>query len=87
MAGENAHVDPADGVVMPTATLRFDLNDPEDERSHRYSLAGRDALLALDELDNAMRAKLKYCDLTHETRVILEEIRSLIPHQLTSILE
>jgi hypothetical protein len=30
------------------ALLRFDLDDPDDERQHRYALAGRDALIALE---------------------------------------
>jgi hypothetical protein len=37
------------------ATLRFDLSDPDDERLHRYALAGRDALVALEQIDQHIR--------------------------------
>ena len=45
---------------MATAILRYDLSDPDDAREHRYALAGRDALIALETLSNEIRAKLKY---------------------------
>ena len=71
---------------MATATLRFDLSDPDDAREHRYALAGREALLALEEIDGAIRSKLKYGEPSPEARAILEEIRTLIPYELTQLL-
>lgn len=71
---------------MATATLTYDLSDPDDERLHRYALAGRDALLALEEIDNRIRSALKHGEPTPETQAILEEIRALIPYELTSLL-
>ena len=71
---------------MATATLRFDLSDPDDEREHRYSLAGREALLALEEIEQAIRSKLKHGEPSEETREVLEEIRTLIPYELTQLL-
>ena len=71
---------------MAHATLRFDLADPDDEREHRYALAGREALLALEEIERAIRSKLKYGEPSPETRAILEEIRTLIPYELTQLL-
>ena len=41
---------------MAIATLRFNLADPDDEREHRYALAGREALLALEEIEGRCRA-------------------------------
>jgi hypothetical protein len=40
---------------MATATLTFDLADPADELEHRYALAGRDALIALDVIAETVR--------------------------------
>ena len=71
---------------MAHATLRFDLSDPDDEREHRYALAGREALLALEEIEQAIRSKLKHGEPSEETREVLEEIRTLIPCELTQLL-
>jgi hypothetical protein len=71
---------------MATAILRFDLSDADDEREHRYALAGREALIALDTIQQAIRSKLKYGELSDETRRVLEEIREEIPHELIELL-
>jgi hypothetical protein len=42
------------------ATLRFDLSDPDDAREHRYALAGREALIALEAIDQHIRGRLKH---------------------------
>ena len=71
---------------MPTAIIRYDLADPDDAREHRYALAGRDALIALEMIENAIRSRLKHGDPSEETSAVLEEIRALIPYELTSLL-
>jgi hypothetical protein len=71
---------------MATAILRYDLSDADDEREHRYALAGRDALCALDTIQQAIRSKLKYAEISDETRRVLEEIREEIPHELIELL-
>lgn len=71
---------------MPTATLRFDLSDADDEREHRYALAGKDALLALEAIDNHCRSMVKHGQISDETREELELVRQLIPHELTDLL-
>jgi hypothetical protein len=70
---------------MPIATLRFDLSDPDDERAHRYALAGRDALIALEQIDQHCRGRLKHGEPT-DARRELEEIRSAIPYELVNLL-
>ena len=71
---------------MPTALLRYDLADPDDAREHRYALAGRDALIALELIEGAIRGRLKHGDPSEETTRVLEEIRAMIPYELTSLL-
>lgn len=71
---------------MAHALLKFDLSDPDDERGHRYALAGREALIALEEIDSRCRAILKHGEPSEETQRIVEEIRALVPHELTSLL-
>jgi hypothetical protein len=68
------------------AILKFNLSDPDDERAHRYALAGRDALIALEQIDEHCRGRLKHgtpsVDATHD----LEFVRAMIPHELVNIL-
>jgi hypothetical protein len=72
---------------MPTATLSYDLGDPDDERAHRYALAGRDALIALEEIAQHCRRRLKYAEPEDEARQELEAVRALVPAELTALLE
>jgi hypothetical protein len=71
---------------MATATLTFDLAEPDDERAHRYALAGRDALIALERMREHIRSKIKYGDHSDETRMVLESLRQMIPHELVELL-
>lgn len=68
------------------ATLRFDLSDPDDEREHRYALAGREALIALEAIDQHLRGRLKHGEPT-DARKELEEIRNTIPYELVNLLQ
>ena len=70
---------------MPIATLRFDLSDPDDEQAHRWALAGRDALIALEAIDQHCRGRLKHGEPT-DARKELEEIRNTIPYELVNLL-
>jgi hypothetical protein len=71
---------------MATATLTFDLSDPDDERAHRYALAGRDALIALERIKEDTRSQIKYGEPSPETQAALERVRDLIPHELVELL-
>jgi hypothetical protein len=68
------------------ATLRFDLSDPDDSREHRYALAGRDALIALEAIDQHCRNLDKYSELSDETAAILKDVRGMIPYELVNLL-
>jgi len=71
---------------MAHATLRYDLSDTDDAREHRYALAGREALIALELIESRCRAILKHGEPSPEVERIVEEIRALVPHELTSLL-
>ena len=71
---------------MPKATLAFNLSDPDDAQEHRYALAGKDALIALERLCEQIRSALKYGSPSPETRKALEEIRATIPPELLELL-
>jgi len=68
------------------ATLRFDLSDPDDSREHRYALAGRDALIALEQIDQWARGRLKYGQPSTEATHDLEAVRAMVPHDLVKLL-
>jgi hypothetical protein len=68
------------------ATLRFDLSDPDDERQHRYALAGRDALIALEAIDQWARGRLKHGQPSTEATHDLEAVRAMVPHDLVNLL-
>jgi hypothetical protein len=71
---------------MAHATLRYDLSDPDDEREHRYALAGREALIALEAIEQHIRGRLKHGEPT-DARRELEEIRIAIPYELLNLLQ
>jgi len=68
------------------AVLKFDLSDPDDERAHRYALAGRDALIALEEIDQWARGRLKHGQPSTEATHDLEAVRAMVPHDLVNLL-
>lgn len=68
------------------ATLRFDLSDPDDERQHRYALAGRDALIALERIAEHCRQRIKYAEIEGEARRELEAVRQMVPAELVELL-
>ena len=69
------------------AILRFDLDDPDDAREHRYALAGRDALIALEAIDLHCRNVEKYSEVSDEASRILKDIRGMIPYELVGLLQ
>jgi hypothetical protein len=68
------------------ATLRFDLSDPDDSREHRCALAGRDALIALEQIDQWARGRLKHGEPSTEATHDLEAVRAMVPHDLVNLL-
>jgi hypothetical protein len=68
------------------ATLRFDLSDEDDAREHRYALAGREALIALEAIEQHIRGRLKHGEPV-DARAELEEIMGFFPYELTSLLQ
>ena len=82
-----------DGLVQSStmiATLRFDCSNPDDAREHRFALAGRDALIALERLEQHCRSRIKYGEIDGEidgeARRELEAVRTMIPSELTELL-
>lgn len=62
------------------ATLEFTL--PDDEPEFDYAIAGRDALIALENIDRWARGILKHGEPTSEIRRTLEQLRDMVPHEL-----
>lgn len=55
------------------AKLIFNL--PEDAEDHKYALKGLSYKIALDEMDNYLRSRLKYEDLSEEIDQELQAAR------------
>ena len=72
---------------MAYALLKFDLADPDDEREHRYALAGREALIALEAIEQHLRGRLNHGYPSDLERIGLKEIQAMIPYELTSLLQ
>lgn len=68
------------------AILKFNLSDPDDERAHRYALAGRDALIALEQIDEHCRGRIKHGQPTTDEVHALEYVRAMIPHDIVNLL-
>jgi hypothetical protein len=68
------------------AILKFDLSEPDDERAHRYALAGRDALIALEQIDEHCRGRLKHGEPSAEATHDLQAVRAMVPHDLVNLL-
>ena len=45
---------------MPTATLTFDLSDPDEQQEHLFALKGKDSRLCISAFDEKLRCILKY---------------------------
>lgn len=67
------------------ATLTFTL--PDESMDHRAALAGVDALVTLEKIDQRLRGLLKHGQPSSETGQLATEIRGMIPHELLEILE
>jgi hypothetical protein len=68
------------------AILRFDYSDPDDAREHRCALAGRDALIDLERIDQHCRSRIKYGEIGDEAQAELETVRRMIAPELTELL-
>lgn len=65
------------------ATLTFDLNDSDERAEHKRAIQATDAYLVLWDLDQELRQKLKYSELTGEREIAYSEIREKL-HDLLS---
>lgn len=70
---------------MPIVTIRYTL--PDESMDHRAALAGVDALLALEKIDQWARGRLKHGEPSADEVHALEAVRAMIPHELLEILE
>jgi glutamate-1-semialdehyde aminotransferase len=68
---------------MPTATLTFQL--PDEQGDFDAAIAGRKALSALWDIDQACRSLLKHGEPTEAESALAERIREMIPSELLEI--
>jgi hypothetical protein len=70
---------------MPVATLRYTL--PDETMEFRAAQAGVEALVALEKIDQRLRAILKHGQPSGETAELANEIRGMILPELREILK
>lgn len=66
------------------AILEFDLDDANDIAAHKRCVQALDLVMALYQIDNELRSKLKYADLSDQEYDIYEKIRDRIHEILNS---
>lgn len=59
---------------MPTATLTFDLNEPDDRRAHLECVKAPDVIMAIYDFNAFLREKMKYGELPEEQYKVYETI-------------
>lgn len=64
---------------MPTATLTYDLADPDEAGQHRLAISAIHLSAALHSVDEYCRSQIKYCDHDEKTVAVLETIRGMMP--------
>jgi len=57
------------------ATLKFDLNDSSERLAHKRAVCSTDAYLVLHNIDQELRTKIKYEELTEEVETALMDVR------------
>jgi hypothetical protein len=58
------------------ATLEFNLDEPEDVLSHKRCISATDVYLVLFDMDNYLRSRIKYEELSEEVDDALSAARS-----------
>ena len=66
---------------MPKATIEFDL--PEESNEFQTAINGAKYIACLQELDNFLRGKIKYNELSEEAYNSFEECRNKL-HELAT---
>lgn len=61
---------------MSKVTMTFDLSDEEDKYNFKYAMSGSEFSCVISELDNFLRAKLKYENLKDEEYEAYESTRT-----------
>lgn len=57
---------------MPTATVTFDLNEPDERRAHLECVKAPDVIMVVSDFNDFLREKLKWAELTEEQYKVYE---------------
>lgn len=67
---------------MPTATLTYDLSDPDEAGQHRLAISAIHLSAALHRIDEYCRSQIKYGDHAEKAERAFEEIRAMMPSEM-----
>ena len=68
---------------MPTVTIRYTL--PDEQHEYDAARLGRAALSTLWHIDQHCRSIVKHGEPTEEERRLAEQIRAMIPGEMTEV--
>jgi len=67
---------------MPTATLTYDLADPDDAEQHRLAVSAIHLSAALHSIDEYCRNQVKHCEHDERADAAFEAIRAMMPDEM-----
>lgn len=67
---------------MPTATLTYDLADPDDAEQHKLAISAIHLSSALHRIDEFCRSTIKYGSPSDEVASALSQVRDMMPDEM-----
>lgn len=67
---------------MPTATLTYDLADPDDAGQHRLAISAIHLSAALHRIDEFCRSQIKWGEVSDDVASVLSQVREMMPDEM-----
>lgn len=67
---------------MPTATLTYDLSDPDEAGQHKLAISAIHLSAALHSIDEFCRSTIKYGDPSDDVVSVLNQVREMMPGEM-----
>jgi hypothetical protein len=67
---------------VPTATLTYDLSDPDEAGQHRLAISAIHLSAALHSIDEFCRATVNYGSPSDDVVSVLDQIRDMMPDDM-----
>lgn len=67
---------------MPTATLTYNLSDPDEAGQHRLAICAIHLSAALHSIDEFCRSTIKYGNPPDDVVSVLSQVRDMMPDEM-----